>query len=108
MARCYSWQYIAKRVHDEIKRVDRHEHPLSLILIDLDRLSNVNTRYGFEFGNLVVKTVVEAVRQCIRESDIVGRYHQDAFLVILPETPCGRRESRGDQDHGTVGSHCIP
>lgn len=86
VARCYSWQYIEKRVHDEIKRVDRHEHPLSLILIDLDRLSNVNTRYGFEFGNLVVKSVVEAVQKCIRESDIVGRYHQDAFLVILPET----------------------
>lgn len=87
IAQCYSWRYMQSRVHDEIKRVDRHEHPLSLILLELDRFPQVNARYGFDFGNKVIKSVVEAVRAAIRESDIVGRYQHDAFLVILPETP---------------------
>lgn len=87
VAECYSWMYMEKRVHDEIRRVDRHEHPLSLILIDLDRLESVNTRHGFDFGNRVLGSVAEAVRKGIRDSDILGRYQQDAFLVILPETP---------------------
>lgn len=87
VAHCYSWRYMQSRVRDEIKRVDRHEHPLSLILLALDRFPQVNARYGFEFGNQLIKSVVESVRAAVRESDILGRYQNDSFLIILPETP---------------------
>ncbi|HSP07753.1 MAG TPA: response regulator [Acidobacteriota bacterium] len=93
VAQCYSWMYMEKRVYDEIRRVDRHEHPLSLMLIDLDRLDSINARHGFEFGNRVLRTVVDCVLKGIRESDILGRYQQDAFLVILPETPADGAKS---------------
>ena len=87
VAQCYSWTYMEKRVYDEIRRVDRHERPLSLILIDLDRLDSINVRHGYEFANKVLRAVAEAVQKGIRDSDILGRYRQDAFLAILPETP---------------------
>jgi two-component system cell cycle response regulator len=85
-ANCYTRKYLEKRIAEELKRLDRHPRPLSLILFDIDQFRTVNERFGYDFGNQVLKSISEAVRGQIRESDVLGRHNEDSFLLLLPET----------------------
>jgi len=85
-ANCYTRKYLDKRISEELKRLDRNARPFSLVLFDIDQFRIVNERFGYEFGNQVLKSVIEAVRGQIRESDSLGRFSEDSFLLLLPET----------------------
>jgi diguanylate cyclase (GGDEF)-like protein len=84
---CYNWRYMESRISEELKRVERISRPFSLLRVDLDDFSMVNMRYGLLFGNEVLKSIAEAIRQEIRESDLLGRLHENSFILLLPETP---------------------
>jgi two-component system, cell cycle response regulator len=84
---CYTWRYIERRLTEELKRLERHKRVLSVLLVQLDHFSNIPLRYGFNFGNEILKTVSEAIAKKIRESDLVGRFGEDSFFILLPETP---------------------
>ena len=84
---CYNRHYMEKRISEELKRMQRFRRPIGLILVHLDNLKTINVHYGYSFGNEVLKDVAEAVRQELREFDLLARYNEDSFLILLPETP---------------------
>jgi diguanylate cyclase (GGDEF)-like protein len=71
----------------ELGRAQRHNHPLSLLIIDLDFLKEVNDRFGHPSGDMVIRTIAETIRSTCREIDFAARYGGEEFTVILPETP---------------------
>jgi len=71
----------------ELARAERHHHPLSLLMIDLDFLKEVNDRFGHPSGDLVIRTLASTIRTACREIDFAARYGGEEFAVILPETP---------------------
>ena len=71
----------------ELGRAQRHNHPLSLLMIDLDFLKEVNDRFGHPSGDMVIRTLAETIRATCREIDFAARYGGEEFTVILPETP---------------------
>jgi diguanylate cyclase (GGDEF)-like protein len=71
----------------ELARAQRHNHPLSLLMIDLDFLKKVNDRLGHPSGDLVIRTAAETIRSTCREIDFAARYGGEEFTVILHETP---------------------
>jgi diguanylate cyclase (GGDEF)-like protein len=71
----------------ELGRAQRHNHPLSLLIIDLDFLKEVNDRFGHPSGDMVIRTIAETIRSGCREIDFAARYGGEEFMVILPETP---------------------
>jgi diguanylate cyclase (GGDEF)-like protein len=83
----YNRKYLEKRITEELKRVDRFKRQITLIIVHLDNLKNINLHYGFSFGGEVLKNVAESLRQEIREFDLLGRYDEDSFLILLPDTP---------------------
>ena len=82
----YNRHYMEKRISEELKRMQRFKHPIALILVHLDNLKSINVHYGFSFGNSVLKDVADAIRQELREFDLLARYNEDSFLILLPET----------------------
>lgn len=83
----YSWKYMQRRLVEELKRVERHGRPLSILLVDIDDFRTIVVRHGFSFTNEILKMVAAAVRAILRQSDMFGRYKEDSFLILLPETP---------------------
>jgi len=83
---CYNRKYMEKRIAQELLRVDRYKRPFSLLLMDVDNFKNINVRYGYDFGNEVLRDVTEALRLELRECDLLGRYREDSFIILLPET----------------------
>lgn len=64
----------------------RYGHPLTVLLIDIDRFKEINDRYGHLMGDVALQSVAAALRQGVRGSDLVVRYGGDEFAVIAPET----------------------
>jgi len=71
-------------VEKEIQRSERFGEPFSVILIDVDRLADINTRYGYGAGNRVLERVGIVVRNYFRDTDWVARLCEDTFAVLLP------------------------
>jgi diguanylate cyclase (GGDEF)-like protein len=58
--------------------------PLSVIMFDLDHFKNVNDTYGHPAGDLVLKTIGEVSKGCLRGSDVLARIGGEEFIAILP------------------------
>jgi diguanylate cyclase (GGDEF)-like protein len=58
---------------------------LSIVFCDLDDLKGVNDRHGHSIGDDYIKTACSALASAIRDSDTVGRFGDDEFLIVLPD-----------------------
>ncbi len=70
----------------EISRSKRHKKNFSLVFIDVDNFKQINDQFGHPKGDEVLKRLVLAMKQVVRESDFLFRYGGDEFVLLLPET----------------------
>jgi PAS domain S-box/diguanylate cyclase (GGDEF) domain len=70
----------------ELERVRRYPHHVSLIMFDADRFKVVNDTYGHGVGDLVLKRIADTACAALRDVDILGRLGGEEFAVLLPET----------------------
>ncbi|MBI3265276.1 MAG: GGDEF domain-containing protein [Acidobacteria bacterium] len=70
----------------EILRAARHDHPLALIVFDVDRMGEVNDAFGYGVGDLLLERIGILMRSYFRQLDWVARLGSDSFAVLLPET----------------------
>ena len=70
----------------ECCRAERFEHWLSLMLVDIDHLSEINKAHGYGVGDRILERLGILMRTYFREHDWVGRWAEDTIAVLLPET----------------------
>jgi diguanylate cyclase (GGDEF)-like protein len=70
----------------ELPRRQRMGPPVSVVLIDLDHFKKINDTWGHPVGDLVLNRAAKALDDCLRQSDAVGRYGGEEFLLVLAET----------------------
>jgi diguanylate cyclase (GGDEF)-like protein len=81
-----------QRLAQEISRAQRHGRPLTVLLMDLDGLKQVNDRHGHAAGDTVLKGFADRLQRAIRGSDLAVRLGGDEFMALLPE--CRAEEVR--------------
>ena len=82
-------RYLLQRLSAEVARMQRavqHAGTLTVCLVDLDEFKRVNDTLGHGVGDAVLQAVADRMQACLRESDCVGRFGGEEFLVILPDT----------------------
>ena len=85
---CYTPEYLRERLTTELHRSVRYSHYLSVIFCDIDRLKEINDSHGYRTGDQVLTGFAQAAMQVIREGvDWITRWDEDAFIIVLPETP---------------------
>ncbi len=77
---------IFEKLDGEIERAQRYAHQLSILMLDIDFFKEVNDTYGHLEGDRVLVSISNLLRRTVRNTDIVGRYGGEEFLIIFPET----------------------
>ena len=76
----------SERVHAEMLRWQRYQHPLCLAVLDIDFFKKINDNYGHNTGDKVLKAVSRSVAKRLREVDFIARFGGEEFVILLPET----------------------
>ncbi len=79
-------KYLQERLDAEISRARRYKTPLSCLLFDIDFFKVVNDMYGYEWGDVLLRNMSDKLKQMIRKEDVLTRYGDEEFIVILPNT----------------------
>ena len=77
---------ILERLRVEAAQARRYQHPVAVVLLDLDDFASVNRAHGTAAGDAVLREVALRIRLRVREADELGRVGSDAFLAVLPHT----------------------
>ncbi|MBW2109188.1 MAG: diguanylate cyclase [Deltaproteobacteria bacterium] len=79
--------YLMDRLPEELNRAKRYNHPLSLVICDIDRFKNVNDTYGHLAGDEVLRRLATCLKGSVREGiDWIARYGGEEFFIVLCET----------------------
>jgi diguanylate cyclase (GGDEF)-like protein len=92
----YNHRFFQEALEREVNRAVRHERPVALMMVDIDNFKAVNDRCGHPSGDLVLKTIAQAIIKDTRRSDLVARYGGEEFVIILPESNIGGAVRKGE------------
>lgn len=82
----FNYRYFKGELEKEVKKSDRYNRPLSLIMADVDFFKHYNDTNGHAQGDMALKRVAEIFMKCVRDIDLAARYGGEEFAVVLPET----------------------
>lgn len=98
-------KHFMELLDSEVTRSMRYNHPLGLLLINIDDLKQINDGLGNDIGDRVLLDVANLIKQHQREIDVVCRYNGDEFSVLLVETNTTQSIEVAERICSTIASH---
>lgn len=86
LTQLYNRRYVFNIFREALKQYRRYAEPLSLIMIDADHVKRINDQYGHSAGDVALRAIADACNSAVRESDVVGRFGGEEFIILLPHT----------------------
>jgi diguanylate cyclase (GGDEF)-like protein len=82
----YNHKHFQETVGNELARAQRHKHPLSILMIDVDNFKHYNDSFGHQVGDKLLTEIAALLKGAIRSIDYAARYGGDEFVLLLHET----------------------
>ena len=82
----YNRRFFSLRLEEEISRFRRFNHPVSVVLLDLDGFKGVNDEFGHAVGDETLREIAQILMKHSRGINVVSRYGGDEFAILLVET----------------------
>jgi diguanylate cyclase (GGDEF)-like protein/PAS domain S-box-containing protein len=86
LTQCYTRQVAIDEMDKELSRFRRYATPSTLVFIDMNHFKDINDTYGHTVGDDALRNAALAIRQQIRETDVLARYAGDEFVLLLKHT----------------------
>lgn len=86
MTQLLNHEAILQRLHETHQYAKRYGNPYSVLMIDIDWFKKINDIHGHPTGDQVLIQLAQILRQQLRETDLLGRYGGEEFLVVLSNT----------------------
>lgn len=86
LTQLYNSRHFYNQLQRELDRIERHEYPLTLLLLDIDDFKIFNDTYGHIEGDQVLVRLGQVIKRCLRKEDSAYRYGGEEFTIILPMT----------------------
>jgi diguanylate cyclase (GGDEF)-like protein len=106
--RTFTRTYAIKRLYEALKSTFRSGQELSVLMLDMDRFKQINDTFGHLTGDRVLRDVGGVLYRALRETDTVGRYGGDEFLIVLPNTGTAGAEQVARRIAHTVETYRLP
>jgi len=98
-----------ERIAVEWRRSQRHAHPLSLLMLDIDLFKQYNDHYGHLEGDACIKAVATALERVVsRPADVVARYGGEEFAILLPDTDAAAAEHVAQGCIAAIAALALP
>jgi diguanylate cyclase (GGDEF)-like protein len=81
----FNRRYMEETLERELRRAERNEHPLCVVMLDLDRFKGFNDTFGHDTGDVALAEFGRLLRSSLRGADVVCRYGGEEFVLILPD-----------------------
>jgi diguanylate cyclase (GGDEF)-like protein len=88
-----------------LARAMRTQGTASVVVLDLDRLKEINDTYGHEAGDRALRVVGSVLRQMVRQNDLCARFAGDEFIVVLWDCSPDHEKRRVSELQNAVGAH---
>ena len=82
----FNLRYFRTKLHENLELYKRYGVPFSIVMVDLDKLKQLNDWLGHEVGDVALKHLSRIMKSEKRENDIAARYGGDEFFLLLPAT----------------------
>lgn len=96
-----SWDETLAR---EFDRARRYQSRLAVLLCDLDRLKEINDRFGHATGDLVLRAAADVLRERVRAGDLAARLGGDEFAILCPDTDIAAASALGEDLRSRLSS----
>jgi diguanylate cyclase (GGDEF)-like protein len=83
----YNRRMLDDMFHRYVSHAKRLSKPMTLMVVDVDRFKDINTKFGHLTGDFVLAEIAGLLRGAVRGADAVVRYGGDEFLVFLADSP---------------------
>ncbi|MGE8066220.1 diguanylate cyclase [Pseudomonas sp. NPDC089569] len=94
---------------DRLTKRLKGEHPISLLLLDIDRFKSINDNWGHSAGDEVLRHLAALCRDSVRVQDLVARYGGEEFCVLLPGVTLADASTRAEALRMAISdSVCVP
>ena len=103
----YSKRFLAESLEREVSRARRYERDISVLMLDLDNLKLVNQVHGREAGDSALRHAAGLIGDSMRTTDVLGRYEEDQFCVLLTETCLEGAQTAAERLRFTVASRPV-
>ncbi|UCD15114.1 MAG: diguanylate cyclase [Candidatus Omnitrophota bacterium] len=81
---CYNWRYFLHRAQQELQRARTYHYNISFLVVDMDYFRQINEVYNTKVADAVIGKMVDIFKECLRKEDIICRWREDEFFIILP------------------------
>ncbi|MES9818647.1 MAG: diguanylate cyclase [Candidatus Thiodiazotropha sp.] len=98
---------ISNRLEQVMSLTARGSKSFCVILLDIDHFKKVNDRYGHDVGDQILKHSVNKLQSCIRESDELGRWGGEEFLILTPESELAEAENLAQRLCAELAAACM-
>jgi len=79
----YNRRVFSQMLQRELRVAQRYHHSIGILMVDIDDFKTVNDQYGHFIGDQLLKRVAATIQEAVRESDLVGRWGGDEFIILL-------------------------
>ena len=86
LTQIHNRRYMVEFLERESVRSQRHDRPLSVLILDIDKFKAFNDNYGHLCGDFVLRELAVRVRETVRKEDLFARYGGEEFALVLVET----------------------
>jgi diguanylate cyclase (GGDEF)-like protein len=108
VTRLYNRRFFSIRLEEEVSRYRRFNHPVSVVLLDLDGFKAVNDELGHVAGDETLRGVAELLLKHSRGINVICRYGGDEFAILLVETPKAGAQIYADRIRHVLATHEFP
>jgi len=97
-----NWRAFNTILKREVAHAARYKQPVTLALLDVDGFRQFHDHYGHVTGSQLIQSVANALQRCVRASDVLARFGDDKFVVLMPNTGIDDARRYVERIHFTV------